>query len=342
MRGTKLVAVLFIPSWFLAVAAEAPTQADIQSLLDQRKYSEAEQILVEELRQRPQWEEGQVLLGRVCNSIGRYSLAEQSAYAALKIRPSVDAYLVLATAAFNQRKLNQSIESLEKAANLQPENAVVYRILGLNYALGGMPKDSAAAFARFAKLEPANWESHYLYGRSLYELQRFPASASELRQALALNPGSPKVLTALGQTQEMLDQFADAEAAYRKAADHCTHGTEDCSWPLLQLGTLLIRQEGPEHAEPILKQAVADRPTWDKPHFQLGKAQAEMHDFVHAKREFETAIQLNESVPQYHYQLSRACRELGEREQADKEMARFRALRSEQRNAVRPTEIDVQ
>ena len=43
-----------------------------------------------------------------------------------------------------------------------------------------------------------------------------------------------------------------------------------------------------------------------------------MHDFVHAKAEFETAIQLNESVPQYHYQLSRACRELGEREQAEK------------------------
>lgn len=334
-----LVAVLLIPSWHLG-SAEAPARVDIQSLLDQQKYPKAEQALIAELGQRPQWEEGHVLLGQVRNSMGRYRLAEQSAYSALKIRPSVDAYLVLATATLNERKLNQSIEWLEKAANLRPETPVVYRILGFDYALGGMLTDSAAAFARAAKLEPANWESHYLYGRSLYELQGFPASASELRQALALNPGSPKVLTALGQTQEMLYQFGDAEANYRKAADHCTHLNGDCSWPLLQLGMLLMRQQGPEQAQPVLKQAVADRPTWDKPHFQLGKAQAEMQDFVHAKVEFETAIRLNESVPQYHYQLARVCQKVGKADQADKEMARFRTLRNEQRNLVRPVEID--
>ena len=329
MRGKFLAAVSL--TCYLA-SAEAPTWVDIQSLLNQKQYVQAEQVLNEELGQRPNWEEGHLLLGQVRNSIGHYSLAEQSGHSALQIKPSVAAYLLLATATLNERKLNQSIEWLEKVVSIEPRNPIAYRILGYDYALGGSLQNSAAAFAHAIELEPANWESHYLYGRLLYELERFTESANRLSQALALNPRASKALTALGQAQEMLHQVGEAESNYRKAAEHCDRTNGDCSWPLLQLGILSMRHTGPESAEPILKQAVAERPLWDKPHFQLGKAQAEMQRYKEAKVEFEIAIRLNEAVAQYHYQLARACRQVGDADEAEREMARFHTLKNEQRN----------
>jgi cytochrome c-type biogenesis protein CcmH/NrfG len=64
---------------------------------------------------------------------------------------------------------HESIEWLEKAARRQPEYPEIYKLLGVNYALGGMLKESEKSFRRSVELDPRNWELHYLLGRSLYE-----------------------------------------------------------------------------------------------------------------------------------------------------------------------------
>src|SRR5256885_11187183 len=157
--------------WALAVSATAQTLSpvvptEIQTQLDAHNYPKAEQAIHEKLAASPGWDAGHVLLAQIYNATGRYALAERSGLAAVRVRESVDAFLALAVATMNLRKLNDSIGWLDKASKRQPANPEIYKILGLDYALGGMLRESEQAFRQAAQLAPGNWELHYLDGRA--------------------------------------------------------------------------------------------------------------------------------------------------------------------------------
>ena len=148
LRSSMRVAALV---WVFVVSVSAQTlssavPAEIQVLLTTHDYPKAEQAIKEKLAASPAWHTGHVLLAQIYNATGRYELAERSGLAAVKLRESVDALLALAVATLNQRKLNDSIEWLDKAAKRQPGNPEIYKILGLDYAMGGMLRESGQAF----------------------------------------------------------------------------------------------------------------------------------------------------------------------------------------------------
>src|SRR5438309_1451375 len=171
-------------------AQSAPLRVpdNIQALLDAHQYAHAEQAVQSELEHFPNWETGHLLLAQIYNLTGRYDLAERSALAAIRQRESLDGFMLLALASMRLKKLNESIEWLDKAALQQPDNPEIYKLLGLDYALGGMLKESERAFRHSTELEPKNWELQYLLGRALYELELLSDSQKSLRQAIELNP----------------------------------------------------------------------------------------------------------------------------------------------------------
>ncbi len=299
---------------------------DIQTLLDAHKYSEAEQAIQSRLNSWPDWEAGHLVLGQIYNATGRYALAERAALSAIRIRQSVDGFMVLGVATMRLQKVNESIRWLQKAVNFQPDLPDIYKVLGLDYALAGMLEDSEKAFLRGVELAPQNWEFHYLRGRALYELKMFRESAEALRQAIALNGNSAHGWTALGQTQESLYDLAAAEKSYQRALEVCSPAGSECAWPLLQLGFLASREKGMREAEKYFRRAITARPNWAKPHFYLGKTLANLGDLNGARLEMETALSFDETRPEYHYQLAQVLRRLGQARRAEQQMARHQAL----------------
>ncbi len=295
--------------WVFVVSVSAQTlssavPAEIQVLLTTHDYPKAEQAIKEKLAASPAWHTGHVLLAQIYNATGRYELAERSGLAAVKLRESVDALLALAMATLNQRKLNDSIEWLDKAAKRQPGNPEIYKILGLDYAMGGMLRESGQAFQRAVKLAPDNWELHYLDGRALYELEKFPDSEIALERAIERNPASVKAWTALGQVKDRLGDAASSEQTYQKAVDLCGGASRDCAWPLLELGFLAS---------------------------QLDAACAQLED----------AARLEPDQSQHQYQLAQVYRRLGNVEKAEQHLARYRELVELERNKKTPAEFNV-
>jgi tetratricopeptide (TPR) repeat protein len=160
-----------------------------------------------------------------------------------------------------------------------------------------------------------------------------------LRRAIKLNPSSPKPWTALGQVQEKLYDSGAAEESYQKAVGLCGPQTPECAWPLLQLGFLTERQKGPQAAESYLRQAVAARPDWAKPHFYLGKTLAALGNFDGARTEMEAAVRLDEQKSQYHYQLAQLYRQLKETQKAKRHLERYQALADLERTKRAPAEF---
>lgn len=267
------------------------------------------------------------MLAHVHAAAGRYELAEQSALAAVQARESLDGFLLLAVTTMRLNRLNDSIGWLEKAARRRPDHAEIYRILGLDYTLGGMLPEAEQAFRRTVELAPANWEHHYLRGRALFELGRTAESRNCLLEAVRLNALSPRAWTALGQAQEKLGDLGPAEDSYRRALRVCGAG-RDCAWPLLQIGFLHGVQSGPAAAIPYYRRAVETRPDWARTHFHLGKALAAEEDLAAARQELERAVELDAAQPEYHYQLATVYRRLGEAGKARAQLAQFRSLRN--------------
>ena len=152
MRILALLCVFVFPA--AAQTSPPAVPAEIQALLDAHDYPKAELAIQQKLSASPAWERGHVLLAQIYNTTARYALAERSGLAAVSRRESVDAFLVLAVATMNLRKLNESIDWLEKAAKWQPRNPEIYRLLGLDYALGGMLRESEEAFRQGMEIAP--------------------------------------------------------------------------------------------------------------------------------------------------------------------------------------------
>jgi tetratricopeptide (TPR) repeat protein len=303
-----------------------PIPQEIQTLLDAHDYAKAEQALKKELERAPGWDLGHVLLGQVCNQLGEYAEAEHAGLNAIRLRESLDGFMVLAVATMHLQKLNESIGWLEKAAYGRPDFAEIYNVLGLDYALGGNLVESEKAFRRAAELEPRNWEFRYLHGRALYELRLYQDSEKALRKAIGLNPQSIRAWTALGLTQELLYDATAAEASYQKALEFCGAQTRECAWPLMQLGFLASRRKSPQEATELFRKSIAARPDWAKPHFYLGKSRAAGGDFLGARAEIETAVRLDAGKPEYHYQLAQVYRKLGESQKAEEQMTLYQSL----------------
>jgi tetratricopeptide (TPR) repeat protein len=338
----KMSGLLILFAYLISGEAQSTTvqgPQDIQTLVSARQFSQAEQAVQDRLQRSPDWDLGHLLLAQIYNSTGRYDLAERSARSAVRLRESLDGFLLLAVATMHSGQLNQSIGWLEKAAQRQADHPEIYKLLGLDYALGGMLRESEQAFRRSVELQPGNWELYYLQGRALYELGQLRETERILRQAIKLNPSSVKSWTALGQVQEKLYDSGSAEESYQKAVGLCGPQTSECAWPLLQLGYLTERQQGPQAAESYLRQAVAARPDWAKPHFYLGKTLAALGNLNAARTEMEAAVRLDEAKSQYHYQLALLYRQLKEPQRAKQHLERYRALVELERDKRAPAEF---
>ncbi|MCI0423657.1 MAG: tetratricopeptide repeat protein [Acidobacteria bacterium] len=319
----------FLLGFFVALSGPTPSlqiPQNIQLLLDARQYLQAEQIIQSELEHRPAWDVGYLLLAQIYSITGRHDLAERSALSAVRLKESLDGFMLLALASQRLNKINESIEWLEKAARRQPEYPEIYKLLGVNYALGGMLKESEKSFRRSVELDPKNWELHYLLGRSVYEADDLKNAEEAFQRAIEQSPSSVKTWTALGQVQERLHDRSLAEQSYRKALQLCGSQSRECAWPMLQMGFLTERQKGAREAEPFFRRAVAVRPDWAKPHFYLGKALVTLGELRDAQAALETAVRLDEGKSQYHYQLAQLYRRLKQTQKAKEHLTRYQAL----------------
>jgi tetratricopeptide (TPR) repeat protein len=319
--GTALLAA--------SVALAAQSQSTdvprhIQESLKAGNYAAAQRAVEQELAHSPNWDAGYVVLAQIYAQTGRYEFAARAAASAVGIRESLDALMLLAISTMHLNRLNDSIGWLEKAARRKPDHPEIYKILGLDYALGGEMREAEKAFAKAVELQPEDWEAHYYRGRVLFELGRFMEARESQSRAVERNAAAAKAWTALGQAQERLNDAA-AETSYRKALSACGSG-HDCAWPLMQLGFLYSIRNWPEQAILFFERAVESRPDWSSPHFQLGKARAASGDLRGAEAELRGAIRLEGGRAEYHYQLAQVYRRLGEAAKAAEELQVFRKL----------------
>ena len=210
-------------------------------------------------------------------------------------------------ALFQKGEFAAAAPYLTRAANARPQDAQVWKALGVTYAAMSQYREAEGPFARACALDSKLEDACYYHARALYALDRFEDSLRALEAA----PRTWKVRLAAGQAMEALSR-PEAESEIR-AALSLAKNTDPR--PGVALGLFLLRHGRVEEARMPLESVIARFPMSAEAHLYLGRARLELGDVMGAIPELERAVSLDGSA-QAHLLLAKAYVRAGRPEEA--------------------------
>lgn len=189
------------------------------------------------------------------------------------------------------------------------------------------------AWLKAVDLNPSDEKSKYFLGRLFYEANLPNEAAAWFRQALKLKPDDYQATTYLGLCAEALSFDDTAEQLYRKAIADSEAQRKPYSSAYLSLGNFL-KKHGDENQSLSVLETGAEKCPEAHELAALGELLATHHETQHAEQILRQAIALDPTVSQAHYRLGLLLQADGRTEEGRAEMLKFQETkRSEEKNA---------
>ena len=218
---------------------------------------------------------------------------------AIQLDPANEAsYLDLASILLAQKQISSAMELAQRMAKAFPDSSRVFASKGSIELGAGDFTDAVSSFTRAAQLEPASSDA-------TIGLARAQANAGMPEQAKAT------LDSAIGRFHE--------KARFE-----------------LELGQVLLKEaetgnKGAEvRAEQLLNSAVAHDSRLAEAHYELGDLALRRGQAARALIHLEKAAKLAPSSAKTHFALSRAYRQLGQKEEAAKQAALYDQLKEKE------------
>jgi tetratricopeptide (TPR) repeat protein len=179
---------------------------------------QAEGILRQVLKQRPNDQDALHKLALVAHTAGKTPFAVQLIDRALSVNPNV--HMLQANIAEMYRRIGQPQKAIEhglKAVELKAGAADALNNLGIAYFDVGNYEEAVACYDRAIAARPRFPEAVSNKGNALRQLKRFEDAEAEYRRSLAINPSYAEAYNNLGSVLRDLERPAEAEAAYKRA-----------------------------------------------------------------------------------------------------------------------------
>ncbi len=235
---------------------------------------------------------------------------------------SVEAHYLLAFTLFREDKPEASLAEYTHAAQLQTPSAQDLRWVALDYVLLQDYADADKWITRSLQEDAHNSEAWYEMGRIKYQENRFAEAIAAFQKALVMTPKLVKAENNLGLAYEGLNQKDEAVRAYHQAIEWQAQAAIKSEQPLLNLGILLSDEGQIADALPLLQQAEAIAPKYEKTHATLGKLYLRQGNLNGAEEEFEQAVAIDPKSASIHFQLGQVYRKQGKASQATAEFAK--------------------
>jgi tetratricopeptide (TPR) repeat protein len=203
----------------VATKVDGPvTFTDGEAAFQAKKYGDATAIFDRYVAQKPKNVWGHYMLGLSAWKNGDAMKAEASFEAALAIDPAHVKTLLNESRLFiEQKRHDDAIDRLTKAAEADPESMVVYRLLGRTYAVKGETDKAMEAYARAIEVNDLDAWSMNNLGLLLLDTQRFDEAVTWFTKAVDVRPSVPSFHNNLGMALEHTGRFRAAATAYREA-----------------------------------------------------------------------------------------------------------------------------
>ena len=220
---------------------------------------------------------------------------------------------------------SDAVAHLESVVASSPQDRAVLYSLGLAYLRLGRPevRDMVKMLESFPAGVPA---SHLLEGQGLLAGHEYERAVTELREALRLGPGLPRLHYSLGLALLKLGLNKDAIASFES---ELTRTPGDFS-TLYYLAYLHEADGDNEAALTRLSAALKIEQESPEANALLGKILVKQNKPGEALAPLERAVKGSPNDSEKRYLLARVYQQLGRREDAAREFAEVQRLKSEQ------------
>jgi tetratricopeptide (TPR) repeat protein len=233
---------------------------------------------------------------------------------------------LLAEVRLDQARWQEALNLLSAANTLGGESA--FRLLLAGLAQSGRRRLDLAEpdFRKAIKIDAHYAAAHYFLARLLYTQNHFDESIRESKQAIFLSPNFVRAYENLGLCYEAKQQAQEAKHWYLEAIQLENEGGRRTEWPMLDLATMLIKNNQTSEAKKYLAEALAINPNNSDAVFEMGVLLEKSGDLQHALQEFRKAARLAPHQANAYYRMARIYGELGDTSDERKDFAIFRQI----------------
>jgi tetratricopeptide (TPR) repeat protein len=255
--------------------------------------------------------------------------------------------LTIAQALVAAGKAAESVQALEEAQAIAPEDPELMFAVGVGYLRIKKEQVADALFARVAAARPLP-ETYVLIGRTYRDFRQFERARAALQHALKMDPRARRAHYYLGTTSLMEVGEVRLEEAIAEFRLELKVAPGDPP-TTLRLGMALVEARYYEEAMPLLENAVRTSPKSPEAWLYLGRSQRGSGRPAEAatslRRALETADQKGNAgsssvftqsrLGSIHYQLATALRQNGATAEAAREFAEAQRLSAERAQTER-------
>ena len=261
-----------------------------------QQFEESRQILQQLLDDGHKTSEVNRLLASCFRAQNRYEEAIQALQEAIQLDPGNEAgYLGLADILLAQKRISPAMELAQRMAKAFPNSSRVFASKGSIELGAGDFTDAVGSFTRAAQLEPANSDAAIGLARAQANAGMTQQAKATLDSAIRRFPQKARFELELGQAL-----LKEAETGNKTAE---------------------IR------AEQLLNSVVAHDNKVAEAYYELGDLALRRGQAAKALIHLEKAAKLAPSSAKTHFALSRAYRQLGRKQEAQKQLALFEKLK---------------
>ena len=279
---------------------------------------EGQRLQALKLRSNPDSAAGQ--LNNQANQLlaeGKVQRAADTYREALRLSPNnAQMHYNLSLALDKLGNLSEEQRQLEEAVKLDPNLAVAHNQLGLLALQGGRLDKAEQEFKNALVINPRDAEAQDNLG-VLFSLQGNDAQAATLfQQSIQSDPKHAKAYTDLGMTEAKHGEYAEAERQFQTAIKMAP----DDESGYTALGILQAKTGREPDAIQNFRKALALVPNSPDAHVNLGIALADQYDLAGGLAQFSEAIRLDPRSAKAHYNLGRFYFYTGKYDEARKEL----------------------
>ncbi|GAC1416486.1 MAG: hypothetical protein NVSMB62_06180 [Acidobacteriaceae bacterium] len=228
----------------------------------------------------------------------------------------------------------QAVLDYQAAAKLNPSDANLYALTA--ELLRHWTWQEAIEIARFGEARyPTSLHFKVAEGIGLYANGQYPPAAAVFSSLLARDPDDGLYADLLGRSCSQVDEgvSADCEGLEAFAKKHPANAQA----ATYAAAALLHRAKGGEdtaQAEAFLRQALAADPKLADAYFEMGVLDQMRLQWKASAESLERAVALRPEYPEAHYRLSRAYAHMGQREDAQREIALQQKYSQQQKDSL--------
>lgn len=245
---------------------------------------------------------------------------------------SSEIYNLMGWCLYQQDDFKGAVAALDQAIAADRADETNYLDVGMMLLEQRLYGGAMAAADKALEVAPDSYRAHRLKGLVEFKLGRVNDAENLYARAVELNPDDAQAIVSLATTQLDRGDAHEAEETLKKGIERLPREAilYQGYGSMLLWGDRSSDAAVETHAVELLRTAVTLDASLAEPHYQLGKLALREDRNREALEELETAVKLDPKSSKNHYALAQVYRRLGRVQDATRQVQLFQSLKSKE------------